>query len=74
MKIKRLERSGEQNKKLRRRRKSEMLNLANASRIKHTAVILVVFLSASSAAAETRASLRILETTDIHMHVVDYEM
>ena len=50
-----------------------MLNFANASRIKHTAVILVVFLSASSAAAETRASLRILETTDIHMHVVDYD-
>ena len=51
------------------------MNLANCSafRIEHSAAILIFFLCVTSAGAETRASLRILETTDIHMHVVDYD-
>ena len=36
-------------------------------------LIVPVLLLARTAAAETQVNLRILETTDIHMHVVDYD-
>ena len=54
-------------------RRIEHLEKSGAFIMSPMALILTCFLLPVPAAAETRVGLRILETTDIHMHVVDYD-